>query len=240
MTINLKKLAPFISLLLIITSCKNDVKPLTFKNEVISSSFAANIEIAFDKVEGNSDIAKAINTSLQNEFIKAIPNSENFTTLDEALKSFDNQYKTFTSDFNEESKPWDLIIETEIVYQSDNVITIVLSSYSDTGGAHGNDSISLLNFNPKTGTLYKLSDLVNDMAAFKTLAESYFVKNLNSENLTLSEFFFGESFQLPENIGFSDDGLIMLYNVYEIAAYDQGYTEFVIPFEAASAFLKIN
>jgi hypothetical protein len=56
----------------------------------------------------------------------------------------------------------------------------------------------------------------------------------------MEDFFFGKPFQLPENIGFSDDGLVLLYNVYEVASFNQGYTEFVIPFEDIASYLKLN
>ena len=45
---------------------------------------------------------------------------------------------------------------------------------------------------------------------------------------------------LPENIGFSDEGVILLYNVYEIAPYSEGITEFTIPFEEVLKYIKIN
>ena len=236
----MKKIISIFSLLLIIVSCKNEVKPLVFETEVISQSFDANIEIAFNRVKGKSIIANSINTTIEKELIKTIPNSETYKSLNEALDAFNEQYKTFSKEFEEESQPWELNIETEIVYESQEVITLVLSSYSDTGGAHGNDRIQLLNFNTNTGTLYSKSEIINDIPKFKILAESYFLKNLESEGLNISEFFFGKPFQLPENFGFSEEGLILVYNVYEIASYSQGYTEFVIPFEEAANYLKIN
>ena len=119
---------------------------------------------------------------------------------------------------------------------------MVINVYSDTGGAHGNDSIVLLNFNPENGNLYSHSEIIDDIDGFKSLAETYFMNTLKdeSETTSISEFFFGKAFQLPENIGFNDEGIILLYNVYEIASYDQGYTEFIIPFEDANSYLKIN
>ena len=235
-----KKNLFILGIYLIPLACNEEIKPLTFEIETISETFDSNIEVAFDKAKGNSLAASSVNTILQQEIIKVIPNSENYSSLDDALHGFDNQFKTFTADFEEQDLPWELAIETEITYQSNEVITIALSSYSDTGGAHGNDTIQLLNFNPNTGTLYSHSDIIDDLSEFKELAKSYFIKNLESDNLDISEFFFGEPFKLPENIGFSDGGLIMLYNVYEIASYSQGYTEFVIPYNDLDPFLNIN
>lgn len=227
-------------ILTLFISCNEDISNLGFETKTIVNTFEANIEIVFDKATGNSDFAKQINNTIESELIKSIPNAEDYNNLDDALKAFDEQYKTFKTDFEEDMLPWELAMETEITYQSNKVITIAVSSYSDTGGAHGNDAIRLLNFNTTTGKLYTLSDMISDENAFKNLAENHFEKNLEFENRTISEFFFGEAFQLPENIGFSDEGLILLYNVYEIASYSEGYTEFVISFDDLGDNLKIN
>ena len=56
----------------------------------------------------------------------------------------------------------------------------------------------------------------------------------------MEDFFFGKDFQLPETLGYSDEGLIVLYNPYEIASYSQGIIEFTIPYSEISSFLNIN
>ena len=56
----------------------------------------------------------------------------------------------------------------------------------------------------------------------------------------MEDEFFGKDFQLPETIGYSDEGIIILYNPYEIASYAQGIVEFTIPFEDVSSFLNVN
>ena len=87
--------------------------------------------------------------------------------------------------------------------------------------------------------MYSNEDLFTNIEGFKTLAKTYFLDHMKNEGSNISEFFFGKDFQLPENIGFNEEGVILLYNVYEIASYNQGYTEFVIPLENVLQFLKI-
>ena len=57
--------------------------------------------------------------------------------------------------------------------------------------------------------------------------------NLEDEDVSLDE----GTFQLPKNIGYSEDGIILLYNTYEIAPYSTGIIEFVIPFEEVNSLL---
>lgn len=228
------------SLLLFVTSCANEIKPLAFETETITKNFEASIEISFDKVKDKSNAAQLINKEIEKQIIYAIPNSEKRMTLEEAINGFDLDYITFKDTFEEQSEPWMLIIETELMFQSEELITIGISSYSNTGGAHGNDMIRLLNFNPLTGQLLPFDAIIKNKDEFERLAEGYFKKAMIKDELTTNDFFFGDPFHLPENFGFSDDGLILLYNTYEIASYNQGYTEFTIPFKNVADYLKIN
>ncbi|SHG73277.1 Protein of unknown function [Winogradskyella jejuensis] len=216
------------------------MKPLEFKTLSIENTYAADIEVTFDKAKPNSDIAKTVNETIISTILKSIPISEtnNPKTIEEALNSFDEEFKTFKTDFEDSEQTWTLAIETEVLYKTENIIAMGLSVYSDTGGAHGNDSIQFLNFNPSSGELYTYEDLFSDMEGFKKLAESYFLDHMKNEGSEATEFFFGKDFQLPENISFNEEGVILLYNRYEIASFNQGYTEFVIPIDKAQEFLK--
>jgi len=100
----------------------------------------------------------------------------------------------------------------------------------------------LLNLDTKSGEILNQNAIIKNETDFKKLAQSHFIKSLKSEDksLKIEDFFFGKPFQLPENIGFSDDGLVFLYNVYEVASFEQGYTEFVIPFKDVQPFLRVN
>lgn len=104
------------------------------------------------------------------------------------------------------------------MYQSETVISIALTSYMDTSGAHGNLNISFLNFNAKTGKLIANTDLFNDKKAFFKLAKTYYQNNIDKKDAV----FDSENFVLPANIGYTEDGIILLYNTYEIAAYSAG------------------
>lgn len=239
----MKHLIPIFILALILNSCSSEFKPATFKTISIEEPFEAEISATYSKASGNDELSKTINTNVETAIIKTLNSSKNKTDLNTVLKAFNEEYLSFKKDFSETIEPaWELYIETELTYQSENVITIAISTYEFKGGAHGNDKIEFLNLDAKTGRVLSQDDIIKDKESFKALAEQVFVNSLSNtkENLKMEDFFFGNPFQLPENIGFSDDGLVLLYNVYEVASYDQGYTEFVIPFEEAESFLKVH
>ncbi|WP_411765983.1 DUF3298 domain-containing protein [Winogradskyella sp. A3E31] len=234
----IKRILIFICLAFI--ACNKEFKPYTTEVKTIDTFYKANIEVNYDSFSGNSN-AEVINSAIEKAMYKAIDISTTSETLESGLEAFDKEYQTFISDFPDTHQKWELIIETEVVYQSESVITVAINTYQDKGGAHGNDTITLLNFNPETGHELDLGDIVNNMPEFKKVAERHFYDNVknNSNSENAEDYFFGEGFQLPNNIGFSEEGIILLYNVYEIASYSQGYTEFTIPYKEANAFLNI-
>ena len=237
----LKQIIPFLIVLLLFSACDKALKPVEFETNSPKINYDANISVAFDKAKSNNDLSETINKTIETEILNTVNSSDNETSLESVLKNFNDEYLQFTSDYPEDSEPvWELNIETELTYQSEEIITIAISTYEFKGGAHGNDQIKLLNLDAKTGEALNLSSIINDVDGFTTLAESQFIASLenNKDQLNIENFFFGKPFQLPENIGFSEEGIILIYNVYEVASYDMGYTEFMISFEEAMPYLK--
>ncbi|WP_138432354.1 DUF3298 and DUF4163 domain-containing protein [Winogradskyella algicola] len=224
-------------------SCSNETKTISFENNSYENHYEADISVSIDEAIGNSEVSKIINFKIKEAIISTLSDVTKKTSLESVLEDFDAEFITFKKQFPEASHPaWELHIETEKVYQSEEIITLSINTYEFKGGAHGNDKIKFLNLNANTGEVYNLSDIVNNSDGFKALAKDHFLKSIDvdKENNQIEDYFFGKTFQLPENIGFSDDGLVFLYNVYEVASYDQGYTEFVIPFDAVESYLKVE
>jgi len=128
------------------------------------------------------------------------------------------------------------------VNKNTKLIWVSLQSYVDTGGAHGNGRLSYLNFNPQTGALLKQNDIISNLSQFKKIAKTAFEEQTKpkDDDETIEDFLFGEDFQLPANIGFTKEGLTLLYNNYEIASYAQGITKIVLPYDQLNGLLKVQ
>ncbi|NNE31805.1 MAG: DUF4163 domain-containing protein [Winogradskyella sp.] len=235
----MKNLGILLAILLAVTSCKEEVPPLTFNSEEILIKSDAEINVLLTKALSGSEVADKINSAINNEIVKSISGASSSRSLDKALLNFDKEFVDYKNNFPEDEQDWTLDIESELTYQSPEIVTIAISIYIDKGGAHGNDSIRFLNFDPLTGNLLRHSDIISDIEKFKTLAKSYFKTSNTLEDSAIDDMFIDKTFKLPENIGFTEDGLVLLYNIYEIESYNPGYTEFVIPFKAAQPYLKI-
>jgi hypothetical protein len=130
---------------------------------------------------------------------------------------------------------WDASFDGEVTYQSPSLISIAINSYVNSGGAHGNLNITFFNFD-STGTLLKFNDLFTDKEGLTEVVKAYFEEETKGSEIN---YFFGEPFHLPVNIGFNDEGVVFFYNVYEIASYSDGITEFTVPFDAIENHLNI-
>jgi len=158
-------------------------------------------------------------------------------TLNDAVNKFDAEYKAFKNDFEESTLVWEALFDGEVTYQSAEIISIAINGYLNTGGAHGNMNVTFLNFNPKTDHLLTFDDLFTNKEDLTKAVNPFFDKETKPSNIS---YFFDEEFHLPENIGFNEDGVIFFYNIYEIASYSDGITEFTVPFEDIDSFLKLN
>lgn len=204
----------------------------------------ATVEINIPVAQGNSNASELINETLENHIANMLLFAEEDSStlkLDEAIETFENQYLKFKSDFEESALVFEATFDGEVIYQSQEIITIALTGYTNTGGAHGNSNITLYNFNPKTGKTLELEDIISDEESFAKVAETHFKTEIaNNGKGAMEDYFFGEDFHLPANIGFSEEGVLLLYNPYEVAAYAMGITEITILFEEVHNFLKIN
>ncbi|WP_458628048.1 DUF3298 and DUF4163 domain-containing protein [Winogradskyella sp. PC D3.3] len=239
----MKRIIPFVVFAIVLHSCTSEFKPATFDTISVEEPYEAEISAVYSKATGSNELSNTINANVEHAIIETLNTSENKTNLEAVLNAFNEEYLSFKKEFSEATEPsWELHIETELIYQSEEIITIAISTYEFKGGAHGNDKIKLLNLDAKTGQTIEINDFINDIDGFTALAETQFISSLENDkdHLTIENFFFGEPFHLPKNIGFSDEGLVLIYNVYEVASYDLGYTEFMIPFSDVTPYLKKN
>lgn len=235
----MKRFFWLIALLFTFFSCVEDELLFIESNQLYQDN--ATIEINIPIAQGNSETAKKINIKIENHIANTLIFSEDDSdtaTLEEGISKFDLEYKNFKADFEESNLVWEATFDGEVMYQSSEIISIAINSYTNTGGAHGNSVITIYNFDSVTGNLFEIHELVNDISALTEIAESHFKSDVKlEENESLNDYFFGQPFHLPANIGYNEEGIVILYNTYEVASYAMGITEFTIPYEEIESLL---
>ncbi|MDF0707124.1 DUF3298 and DUF4163 domain-containing protein [Flagellimonas okinawensis] len=229
----------------VLASCESESKltfePVQLQGEVCED--CPRIDINIITALDNTPISEAINSALREEIISILSFSDdtNIDTADEALQSFTDSFKEVKTKFADEVQ-WEAEIDGDVIYEDENIITIKLNSYSFTGGAHGYASTSYLNFDKRQGVELENWQLFDDVDGFEDFAETKFriqEKIPQDANINATGFMFnGDSFHLPNNIGYTSDGLKLIYNQYEVASYADGPIELILPYNEINLYLK--
>lgn len=122
-------------------------------------------------------------------------------------------------------------------------LTVSISSFSYTGGAHGNYGTSYLTIDVKNRKKLALEDV------FKPGYENTLVPLLEKKvrahfemepNTPLNEFLFEDNIPVTDNFGLLQDGILFDYPPYEIASYAAGEIPLLVKYEEMADYLLIN
>ena len=160
------------------------------------------------------------------------------------LASFIDSYEKLQKEFPNDKFGWEADIEGTVKYQSDAVLNIEIKHYTYTGGAHGYQGLRSLLFDPNTGKTISNEELFHNKLDFKAFAEKKFRakykipanKSINATGLMFEK----EKFQLPQNIFYTDKGLLLYYNSYEAASYADGPKELLLPYTEVNDYLAVK
>lgn len=220
-------------------NCKEATKT-TFSDITISTENNNSVEVTIPKASGNDLIVNAINSEIQKVVIYALhvgdPDNVSSKSIEESITSFNKDYADFIKDFPESQQIWEAQIDGELLYESPELTSIAITSYVNTGGAHGTLNISFLNFDSTTGNKITNENIFTNIDAFKKIAQIHFNKAIKEK----ATHFETDEFELPANIAYTEDGIVLLYNTYEIAPYSTGVIEFAIPFKDVNSYLVFN
>ena len=238
----------FTGLLLLLVSCQ---KKLTFedttynkKSTYLCDDKCPEINVMIPIAKGQAEVSDSINKkvfSVLKEIVYFGEKPYNATTYDSLLVAFINSYEKLKREFPEDKFGWEATIEGAVKYQTDSIINIEINHYTYTGGAHGYQGKRSLLFNPKTGKNINNDMLFKNYNDFKAFAEKKFrfkFKIPANHGINATKFMFeDDKFQLPLNLFFTDKGLLLYYNRYEIASYADGPQELLLTYEELKEYL---
>lgn len=238
----------FLFLFILTISCKdkNEIshEPLTFKSEKCND--CPEVQIDVFNFEGDSKIVSTINNTIREEIIDQLIYDDEIkaNTVDDAIQSFKKGFLDLKEMYPDESLGWEAKIKGEISFENKDVISIKLDTYIFTGGAHGFSATKFLNFDKKKGNEFENWQLFNDKDAFTHFAETKFKIQENiPQNASINStgfMFEGDNFYLPSNIGFTEKGLQLLYNQYEVASYADGPIVITLPYNEIKKYLSVR
>ena len=242
----MKNIFRLILLLLIAISCEEEQK-LTFEMVERSNQSCPdcpNIEIAIPRALDDMAVAQAINTALEEEVISLLSFDDggDIQNVDDAIASFTQGYQELKSKFPDETVGWEADIKGEVLFEDENILTLDIISYTFTGGAHGYSATTILNFDKRKGVELENWELFKDLEGFEKYAETKFriqEKIPQDANINATGFMFErDNFHLPDNLGYTPEGIQLIYNQYEVASYAEGPIKLLLPYAEINHYLR--
>ena len=131
-----------------------------------------------------------------------------------------------------------------IFYFNERFISYTQQEYDYSGGAHGMPYWIPHTFDLHTGEELGLSFFVaNDEAEFKDIVTEQFIKMYDVD----PEWYWDgaietvrETVNLESPFYLSEDGLVIYYGPYDLAAYAAGFVEIVVPYENLEMYVPID
>lgn len=234
-------------LLCLSTSCNREknIELVTFEYSDPACESCARISLNYPLTPGNNRTERKINAAMEQWVAEAIDLSQEDTpsNIQDAITEFKESYQRIRDDFPDEyHTSWETTVIGELCYQDKNLLAFCMETYSYTGGAHGYGSTHYLLFDKKKERFIERDQLIKDEEGLTALAEKKFRARyaLHAEApLNEQGFMFeGDRFHLPHNIGYTANGIKLIYNPYEIAPYSEGQITLEIPFEEVNTFLR--
>lgn len=160
------------------------------------------------------------------------------TSLEQVAQDFINEAEKVAE---MSAANWQLNGEVKTLARTGDLLTVAISSYIYSGGAHGMPVTQWLNWDLATDTEVKLADVIAPQQenAFWQLAQAEHQQWL--EEMSADEGFRQNwPFQRSEDFRFTQDGLVLRYGVYTLGPYSIGEVELVLPRKKLTGLLKAS
>lgn len=238
-------------LLFVFASCS---KELSFENEIVKKESTLPCKKDCPKISMEIPVAKNIPVvadSINKKILTVLKEIVYFGEKPSEAKDYNSLATSFIASYEEMHKKfpsetfgWEAKITGNIEFQSEEILNIKIDHYTFTGGAHGYQGFRSLLFHPKTGKNIANDELFKNEKKFKAFAEKEFRAKFKipaAGNINSTGFMFeSDTFQLPQNIFYTNQGLLLYYNSYEAASYADGPLEIVFPYEKISGYLNFK
>ncbi|MBM7867591.1 DUF4163 domain-containing protein [Heliobacterium gestii] len=185
------------------------------------------INIQYPQFAGMQDpaVQEGINRKIQEQVAQF--KQKTLTDAKEMRESF--------LDSNVPLRTFSIICNYAVKYNANNLVSLYFIDSNYLGGAHGMSYASSLTFDITDGKVYELPDLFSSPAYIERI-------NQRIEQLKGSDYFLWTPFTSidPKQAYYlSPNGLVVYYQLYDIAPYAAGFPQFTIPYAELADLLTV-
>jgi len=231
----------FIGLLTVMFLYSNSLyatTPIILKSHKVSKPLK-QIKIKKENIKKDNELIKI---DLKIPQIKGMANKELQAKLNKNFRdkiiSFSNNLTKIAKKYSQDAQryefpiyPYQVSTDYQVHYNNDNLLSLTITYYEYTGGAHGSYIKEAFNINLRTGKEFSLSDLLGKNNDYQQTINN----QVRDEIKEHQELYFADDTQnlkIPSqdsNFYIQDNDLVIYFQVYEIAPYSTGTPEFKIP-----------
>ncbi|NYT57711.1 DUF3298 domain-containing protein [Alcaligenaceae bacterium] len=136
------------------------------------------------------------------------------------------------------------VLTAKARYRNRSLTVIELNTWQYlTGSAHGISATQFINWDNNAGKVLSLESILRPgqydgyVAALKQAHAGWRASHPDAQH-DLETFNRMWPFQVSENVGFTDQGLVVKYDSYQLAPYSSGQPELLIPYSTLSGILR--
>lgn len=206
------------------------------------------LDIFIEKMKlegGTSDEALA---NIEKTLLKAISESDNAEgttkTPEDIADGLENEYTRISEEMPDYNLPWQYKSDFEVYLNQNGLFATRLINYSFTGGAHPTSFLYYYTFDKDNGKLLTLKDLFEPKRYNQLLrmaeAELRDSRGIDStQTLEDAGFWFEEGrFALNDNYKYTDKGLEIVFNPYEVAPFSEGEIVLMFPYSSIEPMIR--
>lgn len=229
---------------------KNDPKALPFELAETRFDLGEMRLVLKEQTEENKKLKLTIDTAypqlvggdaaITDSFNKAL---SGFTTRRVSEFKKDNKDGLAEMIKDSESSPgFALDVSYHTTYADKNLISLLVWTYSYTGGAHGGSASTTFNYDLNSGRMLKLADLFQPNSAYLKTISAYCITSLTKELGDVDAEWLrtgaGPKAENYKSWNVTPDGLQFTFDAYQVAAYAFGPQEVIVPYSALKAVIK--
>ena len=160
-------------------------------------------------------------------------NSEYITFADNTLNSFiaESEKSATAKD--------SLILNQEIKFNKNSIISIVGNCETFTGGPHPTTERIVKNIDTKNGVYLSFKDIFNDDTYINRI-NSYISSLLQTNPEKFDELWKTPTVSENQNFYITSQGIVIFYPPYELSYYSKGFVEIEIPYKEIESYLNPN